>query len=58
MVERDLAKVDTRVRFPSLAPEENHPGNSGVLFFSLIFGIIILFAFAFLTFFELINRIL
>lgn len=24
MVERDLAKVDTRVRFPSLAPLENH----------------------------------
>ncbi len=34
MVERDLAKVDTRVRFPSLAPVDILPSKySGVFFF-------------------------
>ena len=36
MVERNLAKVNTRVRFPSLAPIEAHPGNPGFSFVLLL----------------------
>ena len=39
MVEHDLAKVDTRVRFPSLAPVASHPSFGWVFsFFDISLG--------------------